>query len=55
MYDFGDEFAQTYTETCECGKTIEVSTQKDKYPEYRTEIYVMCSCGRSVSFLLPVN
>ena len=56
MYDFGDELAQTYTETCCCGEEVEVSTQKDEHPEYRTEVNVRCqNCGSSVCFLLPVN
>jgi hypothetical protein len=55
IYDFGGFAAQTYQETCQCGKVIEVSTQQDTRPEYQTEIYVRCSCGKSVGFLLPVN
>ena len=55
LYDFGSEFAQTYTEVCECGRTVEVSTQKDYRPEYYTEVYVKCVCGKSVPFRLPVN
>ena len=55
MYDFGDEFAQTYKEKCTCGKTIEVSTQKEECPESYTTIYVKCDCGESVCFILPVN
>jgi len=55
MYDFGDEDAQTYKEKCICGNEIEVSTQKDECPEYHTTIYVKCSCGESVEFILPVN
>jgi hypothetical protein len=54
-YDFGQEEAQTYEKTCECGRKIEVSTQKDCYPEYYAEIHVRCACGRSVEFSLPVN
>ena len=55
MYDFNGEFAQTYKEQCECGKVIEVSTQKDKNPEYYTDLFVKCECGKSVCFTLPVN
>lgn len=55
MYDFGDKFAQTYKEECECGNVLEVSTQKDNQPEYYTYVYVKCSCGKSVGFSLPVN
>lgn len=46
---------QVYREKCQCGKTIEIATQKDDYPEYYTDICVKCDCGKSVEFLLPVN
>lgn len=26
LYDFGSDIAQTYTNACECGRMIEVST-----------------------------
>ena len=55
IYDFGGKFAQTYKEECECGRVIEVSTQTDREPEYYTEVFVKCECGKSVFFLLPVN
>jgi endogenous inhibitor of DNA gyrase (YacG/DUF329 family) len=57
MYDFGDDWAQTYTEECaSCGQKVEVSTQPDKRPEGYTTVYVKCSsCGKSVEFTLPVN
>ena len=55
LYDFGSEFAQTFKEKCTCGRLVKVSTQKDNHPEYRTEIYVQCLCGKSVEFSLPVN
>jgi len=55
MYDFGGEFAQTYAQTCECGEIIEVSTQRDRGPEYYATVYVKCACGKSVLFELPVN
>ena len=55
LYEFGNEFAQTYEKICECGRKIEVSTQKDEDPEYYTEIHVRCACGKSVEFDLPVN
>ena len=53
--DFGGKWAQTYTEKCECGNVIEVSTQPDRHPEYYTEVFVKCPCGKSVGFYLPVN
>ena len=54
-YDFGGRAAQTYTKVCDCGRTIDVSTQQDRYPEYTTLIFVKCVCGNSVEFKLPVN
>ena len=55
LYDFGSEYAETYTEKCACGREIEVSTQRDRGPEYYTSVYIRCTCGLSVSFSLPVN
>ncbi len=55
LYDFGSEYAQTYKKKCKCGREIEVSTQKDSYSEYYTEVQVRCECGKSVVFKLPVN
>jgi len=52
LYDFGSEFAKTYSEECECGKTIEVSTPNSA--DMEALIYVRCSCGRSIEFILPV-
>lgn len=54
-YDFGGRFAQTYTNQCECGEEVEVSTQEDNNPEYLTTVFVRCKCGKSVKFNLPVN
>ena len=55
MYDFGGDCAEKYQEQCECGKVVEVSTQRDQCPEYHTEVFVKCDCGQSVGFILPVN
>lgn len=55
LYDFDEECAQTYIEQCECGEKVQVSTQKDNGPECYTEVFVKCQCGKSVSFILPVN
>jgi len=56
MYDFGNQSAQTYREKCECGREVEVSTQRNQSPEYYTDVYVRCMhCGGSVHFSLPVN
>ena len=55
IYEFGSEYAQTFEEKCSCGKVILVSTQKDRCPEYYTDIFVKCECGKSVKFELPVN
>lgn len=55
LYEFGSKYAQTYSASCVCGKTIEVSTQEDNNPEYYTTVFVKCDCGKSVKFDLPVN
>jgi hypothetical protein len=56
LYDFGSEYAQTYTAVCpRCAAEVEVSAQRDEDPEYYTEVHVRCPCGGSVSFSLPVN
>jgi len=34
MYNFDEEYAETYKEKCECGNEIEVSTQKDENPTF---------------------
>ena len=47
-----------YKKQCKCGKTHIVYTQKDNYPEYRTEIYIECrenGCKELVEFSLPAN
>jgi hypothetical protein len=54
-YDFNGKYAQTYTEECECGKEVSVSTQQDEQPECYTYVFVKCVCGKSVGFVLPVN
>ncbi len=55
IYEFESEHAQTFKNKCKCGKEISVSTQKDRHPEYYTDIFVKCECGKSVKFILPVN
>ena len=55
MYDFGGEFSQAYKGKCECGKEFQVSTQQDSDPEYHTEIFIRCDCGKSVGFCLPIK
>jgi hypothetical protein len=55
LYDFDGKWAQTYKKKCVCGKTVEVSTQEDSYPEYHSDVFVRCACGESVGFNLPVN
>jgi hypothetical protein len=56
IYEFGMEYSQTYKSLCNnCGREIEVSTQKNHDPEYYTEIHVRCICGGSAKFRLPVN
>ena len=55
IYDFDGEYAETFQKKCSCGEIILVSTQKDNYPEYYTDIFIKCKCGKSVKFELPVN
>ena len=55
IHDFGSGYSQTYEKKCECGRKVEVSTQKDDSPEYYTSVFVKCMCGKSVGFELPVN
>ena len=45
----------SYRESCTCGKRHVVLTQRDNFPEYETEIYILCDCGEYVEFILPVN
>jgi len=44
-----------YKKECKCGKTHLILTQKDDFPEYDTEAYVLCNCGEFIEFILPVN
>lgn len=45
-----------YIQECPtCTMTMFVLTQKDDFPEYHTDIYVMCQCGEFLEFNLPVN
>ena len=55
LHDFDSDVSQTYRETCGCGKVFEVSTQADNEPEYYTDVFIRCDCGKSVKFKLPVN
>ena len=56
-YDFGGENAQTYDGICPgCERVYQVSSQKDRNPEYYTEFFLRCHfCGASIKFILPVN
>lgn len=44
-----------YGKICDCGRAYSVLTQKNDFAEYETEIYLLCSCGEYVEFILPVN
>lgn len=56
FYDFDKEESQTYSGKCnKCGHITLVSTQKDRCPEYYSDIFVKCDCGGSIKFKLPVN
>lgn len=50
------EFCQVeYLQQCNCGKEHMILTQENDYPEYETEIYILCDCGEYLEFILPVN
>lgn len=49
------KYNELYQSDCECGKTMIVSTQRDNFPEYETEVFIKCECERWIYFELPVN
>ena len=53
--EFNMEYEQIYTQFCECKREHTIITQKDSWPEYYTDVYVVCDCGNCVHFNLPVN
>jgi len=38
-----------------CGLKQKILTQANNFPEYDTEIYLECQCGKYIEFVLPVN
>lgn len=45
-----------YHQICPCcGIEHKIFTQRDNFPEYETEIYLLCQCGEFIEFILPVN
>lgn len=49
-------YIYSYKNLCaNCGNRHEVLTRKDNFPEYDTEIYILCECGEYTEFILPVN
>lgn len=46
---------EIYQDSCQCGKIIQVLTQRNNFSEYETEIYILCECGEYLEFILPVN
>jgi len=44
-----------YEKICTCGNKHKILTQRDNFPEYETEIYLLCECKEYVEFVLPVN
>lgn len=45
-----------YEKTCStCLLTSLILSQHDDFPEYHTEIYLQCTCGEFLEFILPVN
>jgi len=50
------EFSEEYKKECaHCEEEHIVYTQKDDYPEYYTQVSIVCSCDGIVTFELPVN
>lgn len=46
----------SYKKQCSCcGLEQEILTQRSDFPEYETEIYLVCQCGEYIEFELPVN
>jgi hypothetical protein len=43
-----------YERVCECGKKQTLLTQSGP-GEYDTGVYLLCTCGQYVEFILPVN
>jgi hypothetical protein len=52
---FDMAFDQVYKQVCICKKEHTIITQRDNNPEYQTDVYVLCECGKYVHFILPVN
>lgn len=46
----------SYVMKCSCCEAEQkILTQEDKDPEYHTKIYLECTCGEFIKFVLPVN
>ena len=56
MQEIDMTFKQKYTQECPtCTMHVSIITQRDSFPEYYTDIWVVCNCGDKVYFELPVN
>lgn len=45
-----------YRKRCDkCKKFVTLRTQANENSEYKTNVFVKCSCGAYVHFVLPVN
>ncbi len=56
LRDIPEGLRYEYEEQCPCCENVlTVRTQCDNYPEYITEIFILCSCGEYIEFNLPVN
>ncbi len=53
--DIPEDLRVEYKAKCDCGKVHTILSQRDSFPEYETEIYLLCECTEYVEFILPVN
>lgn len=44
-----------FIENCKCGEIHILLSSYNKNPEYEHSVYIPCSCGNYVEFILTVN
>lgn len=47
-------FRHPYHEICSCGEEHQILTGCETDDENETVIYLLCSCGQYIEFILPV-
>ncbi len=56
MEEIAEDLRVEYEKVCCCcGLKQKILTQENYFPEYETEIYLLCQCGEYIEFILPVN